>query len=411
MRRNQPADSVGAARHAPGVLRGAVTAVRRMPGFGGCENGGGSAIVHRMPTTSAWPPHDSQGGWPAFLRRLSGRAIVVALMLGALAAVVLNHFFMSPFVVLLGRMLFLSMVLLLAFTAAGHWRQHWLPRWLMQLLAVVVAAPLATLVGYLLSTGGDAAAFFGSTPRLLGFAWITATGTVLGLLFALGALYRERDAQLRAQQLQFELERQRLERQASDARLSLLRSQIAPHFLFNTLANVQALVEAGSSRAPAVLGSLIAYLRAAMPRLQDQQATLGDEAALVRAYLELMHMRMPDRLEFNLQIPDAALALRFPPMALLTLVENAVRHGVDPSEQGGRIDVGAEFDAQGRTLRLWVQDSGVGMTETARPGTGLNNLRERLAAFYGPAGTLQLDEVEPHGLRAQLQVPAEPGSA
>jgi sensor histidine kinase YesM len=117
---------------------------------------------------------------------------------------------------------------------------------------------------------------------------------VVGLVLALGAMVREQQAHSRARQLHFELERNRLERQALDARLSLLRSQIEPHFLFNTLANVHTLVENGSPRAAAVLGSLIAYLRAAMPRLHDDDnATLGRESALVRAYLELMHMRCP----------------------------------------------------------------------------------------------------------------------
>jgi sensor histidine kinase YesM len=143
---------------------------------------------------------------------------------------------------------------------------------------------------------------------------------------------REREAQARSRELQFALERSRLEKQAVDARLALLQAQIEPHFLFNTLANVQALVEAGSPRAAEVLKSLIAYLRAALPRLHDGPATLAQELALVRAYLELMQMRMPDRLQFSIDA-DASLQQRpFPPMALLTLVENAVRHGIDPLE-------------------------------------------------------------------------------
>ena len=150
----------------------------------------------------------------------------------------------------------------------------------------------------------------------------------------------------------------RLERQALDARLALLHAQIEPHFLFNTLANVQALVDSGSPRAAPVLQSLIAYLRAAMPQLHEGgMSTLGDELELVRAYLELMHLRMPDRLQLRVDVDPALLALRFPPMALLTLVENAVRHGIDPSEQGGRIEVGGRLDAATRRVRLWVADT------------------------------------------------------
>src|SRR6185369_16293788 len=193
----------------------------------------------------------------------------------------------------------------------------------------------------------------------------------------LGSAVRERDAQARNQSLQFALERSTLERQALDARLRLLHAQIEPHFLFNTLANVQELVESGSPQAALVLKSLIAYLRAAMPQLNDDAATLGNEAGLVRAYLELMLMRMPDRLRFEVNIPDELKGMRFPSMALLTLVENAVRHGIDPSEQGGTIEVGARRERSGDIV-IWVADSGAGMSEKAAAGTGLTNLRERL---------------------------------
>jgi LytS/YehU family sensor histidine kinase len=229
---------------------------------------------------------------------------------------------------------------------------------------------------------------------------------VVGLLLTLGTLVREREAQARSQALQFALERATLERQAADARLSLLQAQIEPHFLFNTLANVQALVEAGSPRAPAVLASLIAYLRAAVPRLHERDGTLGQELDLVQAYLELMRMRMPDRLSFTIEA-DAALRLqRFPAMALLTLVENAVRHGIDPSEEGGHIAV--RVARCSGAVEVAVEDSGVGLSETGGvSGTGLSNLRERLAAFFGPQARLELGGIEPHGLRATLVLPLE----
>jgi LytS/YehU family sensor histidine kinase len=236
---------------------------------------------------------------------------------------------------------------------------------------------------------------------LSGFILIASCALVIGPLLALGALYRERDAQARSQSLQFALEKSMLERQALDAQLRLLHAQIEPHFLFNTLANVQALVESGSPQAAAVLTSLIAYLRGAMPQLHDDAATLANEIGLVRAYLELMHMRMPDRLRFEIRVPDDLNPVRFPPMALLTLVENAIRHGIDPSEQGGQVEIGAQRDPDGR-VRVWVADSGVGMSEQAAPGTGLTNLRARLRAFYGESAQVELIEQPPHGLRAEL---------
>ena len=196
--------------------------------------------------------------------------------------------------------------------------------------------------------------------------------TFAGILFApwvaLGALVRQNDALARHQALAFELERSELERQALDARLRLLQAQVEPHFLFNTLANVQALVDAGSPQAPPVLGSLIAYLRAAVPRLNEPATTLGQELQLVRAYLELMQMRMPDRLQFALHVDDAARTLRCPPMTLLTLVENAVRHGIDPSEEGGRIDIRRARCATAAAASAST-DTGVGLA--GRRATGL----------------------------------------
>jgi sensor histidine kinase YesM len=298
------------------------------------------------------------------------------------------------------------MALLLVFVAAGVWHPRWLPRWLAQLLAVVLAAPLATYLVYLPSTEGDLLGVLRNEWRLHGFLWITGSVLFVAPALVLGALYRERDAQARSQALQFALERSTLEKQALDAELKLLHAQIQPHFLFNTLANVQALVESGSPRAAPVLQHLITYLGSAMPRLGDAQACLGSEGQLVRAYLELMHMRMPDRLEFAITLPPELEALRFPAMALLTLVENAVHHGIDPSEDGGRIAVTAR--PFGDLVRIEVADTGVGMDPQAAPGTGLSNLRARLAAFFGPGATLELDANRPRGVVARIVVPRRP---
>jgi signal transduction histidine kinase len=344
-----------------------------------------------------------------FLAALSGTSVAVAVALGVVAAILLNPVFALPFTVVLGRTLFLAMVLLLVFAAARQWQPRrlpeWMPDWLLPVVVVGLTAPLAVALVYVLAVGGNVLDFVFSPQRVRGYLWLSAITLIMGLVLALVAVARERLAQVRARELKVELERSRLDKQSVDARLSLLQAQIEPHFLFNTLANVQALVEAGSPRAGPVLQSLIAYLRAAMPRLHAGQPTLESEIALVRAYLQLMQMRMPDRLQFEVGLPTALLGLRFPPMGLLTLVENAVRHGIDPSEEGGRIEVGGE-PLPGGGARLWVSDSGVGMTETATPGLGLANLRDRLAALHGQAARLTLSEVVPRGVRAEIDLPA-----
>ncbi len=360
-----------------------------------------------MTPPSTAPAPAAPAGWSAFLAGLNARAFLWAVGLGAVGAVVLSPIFVIPFAVVLGRALFLGLVLLMVFSAARAWPhlppQRWLPAWAPAPLAVALATPFTVFGIYLFTTGGSLDMFLGVPERVSGFLWISGSGLVMALLTIAGARVRERLAEAKTQALQFELERSRLERQALDARLALLQAQIEPHFLFNTLANVQALVESGSPRAAPVLKSLIAYLRAALPRLHEGQPTLGNEIALVRAYLELMQMRMPDRLQFAIDADPALNLQRFPPMALLTLVENAVRHGIDPGEDGGRIDVGARAD--GPLLRLWVADTGVGLDPHAQAGTGLANLRDRLAAFFGPGATLNLEEQSPHGLRAEIRIP------
>ena len=309
---------------------------------------------------------------------------------------------------LLGETLFVGVTLLMAFRWAGTWRQTVLPRWLAQLIAVGVGAALAPLVVQLLTADGDFWAFVGSRHHVRGYVLVTVCGAIIGSILALGALYRERDAQARSAALELALMRETLERQTADARLHLLTAQIQPHFLLNTLANVQALVESGSPRAVPLFRSLIDYLRAAVPHLQHEAATLADEERLVQAYLALMQMRMPDRLSWTLVLDPALRSLRFPPLALLTLVENAIRHGIDAGSEAGEVEVGGARQPDG-SVRLWVADTGVGLAETAGEGSGLANLRARLRAFFGEGARLELSEVRPHGVRAEIVLP--PGAA
>jgi hypothetical protein len=284
----------------------------------------------------------------------------------------------------------------------------WLPRWVLQVVGVGVAMPLSACAIYLLSTPTGAPPFWRVSDRMTGFLTLTALAVLIAPWTALAALIRQKEAFARDQATAFALERSELERQALDARLHLLQAQVAPHFLFNTLANVQALVDAGSPRAPALLRSLTAYLRAAVPVLDEPAATLGRELELVTAYLELMHMRMPDRLHYEVHVDAAARVLKCPPITLLTLVENAVRHGIDPSEDGGRIVINVQ--RRGERCIIRVSDSGVGLQQTERGlGTGLSTLRERLQLIFGGDARLDVIEQVPRGVCAELEVPAVAG--
>lgn len=315
------------------------------------------------------------------------------------AAALLKPLTRNLYIELLGETLFVGLMLLFAFSAAGAWRQPWLPRWAVQVGAIALAALVAPLLVQLLTFRGDFFAFLGSRAHVRGYFLVAVVATIVGTLSAVAAWRGER---ARARALQTELDCETLERQAADARLALLTAQIQPHFLLNTLANVQELVESGSPQAVPVFRSLIEYLRACVPRLQQEDATLADEEKLVRAYLELMHMRMPDRLAFDVAIAPELRGLRFPPMALLTLVENAVRHGIDPAVDGGRIEVGGAREADG-LVHLWVADTGVGLSEQAGEGLGLANLKARLRAFFGADARVELSEQSPSGVRADIR--------
>ena len=307
------------------------------------------------------------------------------------------------------RVVALGFVAMLVFGIFEQWPKRlpsWVGRWALQVFAVGFVMPFATAMIYKASTAPGAPHFWLDKERMEGFSVLCGLGIFLAPWISLAALVRQKDALARHQALEFDLQRSEFQRQALDARLNLLQAQVAPHFLFNTLANVQALVESGSPQASAVLRSLVAYLRAAVPRLHEPATTLGQELQLVQAYLELMHMRMPDRLQFALHVDDAARALRCPPMTLLTLVENAVRHGIDPSEEGGRIDIHVEL--RGNRCNVRVSDTGVGLQPTVRGlGTGLTALRERLQLIFAGDATLNVIANEPHGVAARLDIPAQ----
>jgi sensor histidine kinase YesM len=317
----------------------------------------------------------------------------------------------TPNYVLPMRVFGTGFAVLLAFGLFEQWPRRlpkWLARWAIQVVAVGLVVPVTVFLFYKLGTAEGAPEFWDEPKRMMGFMVMVFSGMLLAPWTALAALLRQREAKVEKQAIDFELERSEMARQALDARMRLLSAQAQPHFLFNTLANVQALVEAGSPRAPQLLQSLTDYLRAAVPRLDGSANTLGQELELVRAYLELMQMRMPDRFAFALHIGDGVHLLHCPPMTLLTLVENAIQHGIDPSEEGGRIDVYAELLDAGR-CRLSVIDTGVGLQATGGGlGTGLVALRERLNWAYGGSATLDLSEVEPHGVQVLIEFKIEP---
>ncbi len=194
-----------------------------------------------------------------------------------------------------------------------------------------------------------------------------------------------------------------LERQALDGQLRSLQAQIEPHFLFNTLANVVSLIDTAPADARRMLERLIALLRHSLAASRAVQVNLGQEADLLRAYLEILSIRMGPRLAYEIDVPEPLRAQRVPPLLLQPLVENAIQHGLEPKVEGGTVRVQAR--QEGGTLTLEVSDDGLGFGATTRgDGVGLANLGQRLAAHYGESGRLSIGDAQP-GTRVPITLP------
>ncbi len=196
------------------------------------------------------------------------------------------------------------------------------------------------------------------------------------------------------------------EKELAIAKLSLLQAQVEPHFLYNTLANAQQLVRSDAAAADDMLGHLIQYLRHSLPRTDDALSSLGDEMERSRAYLEILKIRMGSRLNLQIDVPDELLATPLPPMMLQTLVENAIKHGLEPRPGEGTVWIFARRN--GAQVAVTVADDGLGFnTQASGGGIGLKNVRERLQLIYGDAGTLVIAANFPQGVAATISVPAD----
>ncbi|WIG55646.1 MAG: Autolysin sensor kinase [Rhodanobacteraceae bacterium] len=199
------------------------------------------------------------------------------------------------------------------------------------------------------------------------------------------------------------------EKELSVARLNLLHAQIEPHFLYNTLANAQVLTRSEPQQADRMLGHLIQYLRHSLPNTDGAMSTLGDELERTRAYLEILRIRMGPRLALEVDVPDALRAIQMPSMMLQTLVENAIKHGLEPKPGGGTVWLIARRDDDRVTVT--VADDGLGFgVAGGGTGIGLKNVRERLRLIYGERATLSVVANAPQGVAATITVPAVPAA-
>jgi signal transduction histidine kinase len=203
--------------------------------------------------------------------------------------------------------------------------------------------------------------------------------------------------------MQRQIDSAALEAEVKHARLQLLRAQIEPHFLFNTLATVRTLVRLDRTAAVDMIDNLMRYLSEALPQLRQDESSLYEELQLVKAYLRIHQIRMGTRLSYELLVPEKLRTERIPTMLLLTLVENALKHGINPAVEGGAICVSAT--CENAALVLKVTDSGQGLTVTQGHGVGLANIRRRLSMLYGDAAVLSLGRIASRGMVATVSIP------
>ena len=293
--------------------------------------------------------------------------------------------------------------LLVCFVSAFYgWRKFTGPHGWRKMLAVTVLAVIGVVVGVAvvtLTSGKPLPTDAESVRRMLAvgvFVGLALAGAIVGVARMRMQEGRQREARLRA-----EAEHERLSRQTAQAELKLLQAQVEPHFLFNTLANLRYLVQTGSPDALAMLDHLIHYLRMALPEIRAEASTVGREVELARAYLEILRIRMGGALEIETSVDPDAARVPLPALMVMTLVENAIKHGVAP-RGGGRVAVHAA-SRQGR-LRVSVEDDGGGLSEPLGRGVGLANIRERLRALYGDAARLELTSGAAGGAVAAIEI-------
>jgi hypothetical protein len=242
--------------------------------------------------------------------------------------------------------------------------------------------------------------------------------TDLALIWIIGSAiikitYKGRiQAEVKAAQATETAESESLKRQVVEARMAAMQAQVEPHFLFNTLASIDHLIETDPPRASQMQKNLIALLRASMPTMREANASgvrdLGRELAVIRPYLEILKVRMEERLTTAIDIPEGLQSAEFPPMMIQGLVENAIKHGLEPKAEGGHLAIKAEI-LHGK-LAVSVADTGLGFGKAATAGTGvgLANIRERLQLLYGAKASVAVTENQPSGTVVTITVPYKP---
>ncbi len=338
--------------------------------------------------------------------RLAAVALITLLLsLGALVSPALLDFFSPAEIALawvehLAELAVIAAALLAAFTIADRTIPQRMPLRLALLSAILllVSVPLAVLLhGYY--AGG-----FQHVPPPMRIVADSLRWGLPAVFLAVIADMHQRALQADSTAHAAEVVRAQLQQGESEQQLAVLQAQLEPHFLFNVLGGVRRLYRTQPQAGAQAIDSLMQYLRTALPQLRSRRPSLGEEAVAVRAYLDLFQLRMGAQLRFSVNVDAALHAAEFPPMLLITLVENAIKHGLEPSG-GGHIELRARRRRD--LLEVAVLDDGVGFVGAASCGTGVGlvNVRRQLAARYQDRAQLTLEGRDPHGACATIVIP------
>jgi sensor histidine kinase YesM len=285
---------------------------------------------------------------------------------------------------------------------AGHYLVRPSSR-LLHMVLVAIAIIIGTVVG--LTVGSIAVGSISLFEQL--FIPVMILGIMFGLIISYFFSSRESISRSEALIQEERIKRLANEKEMAETSLRLLQAQIEPHFLFNTLSNILSLLDTDLEGGKSMLANFIHYLRTALPKTRGEATTIGQEMERIQAYLNIFKVRMGDRLRYRFDIPEGMKDLPFPPMLVQPLVENAIRHGLEPKIGGGELVI-CGHDNQD-VIRLEVSDTGLGLNDHGSSGIGLSNIRERLQSLYGNKGRLILEENRPSGLKAIIEVPHDTG--
>ena len=261
--------------------------------------------------------------------------------------------------------------------------------------AIFVGASLAAVM-----TGYDLSAFWQSSDSSIRTLILSL---VFGFVITFFFISKEKIADAESQAREEKIQRLISEKSAAEAQIKRLQAQIEPHFLFNTLSNILSLLDTEPQKGKAMLEDFISYLRISLAKIREDLTTLGMEMKMIQAYLDLHRVRMGERLTFSIDLPEALYGFNLPPMLLQPLVENALKHGIEPKIKGGEISIRAS--KANSLIRIEINDNGLGFAPGGKTGLGITNIRERLNTLYNGRAELVIKSPDSGGVLAIVEVP------